>query len=306
MTAMGAGIFPSMLLDSLLGYDGSPICPVCFEESNEVGSSEHILEGFKEASLILRDKDLIIVKNFLVYNRPDNPNQLGGWIEWCEELPRSPIFCDLRDHLEVTLGGQPEWLFDGLLNPLAEQKNKTLKRDYWDRIGEHVKKPKGRSKIGSKKPSKKPSKEPSKSVSVNQEQQQQQQQQQQPLSSKHIVQESDEKRFKSANGKILKDDVLKRFEEFLDAFGSKAGKADAANSWLKIDSTKNPVEEALFVEIVAGAKRYDALRPSIKQRGSTPKMAQGWLTSRRWEDEDTSGSGRSATRDPNEFEFDSE
>jgi len=88
MTPMGAGIFPSSLLDSIIGYDGSCVCPVCYEETDLRGSSENILEGFKEASLILRDNDLVIVKNFLVYNRPDNPNQLSGWIEWCEELPR--------------------------------------------------------------------------------------------------------------------------------------------------------------------------------------------------------------------------
>ena len=115
-----------------------------------------------------------------------------------------------------------------------------------------------------------------------------------------------ERKFTAANGKILKGDVLKRFEEFLEAFGSTAGKAPAANSWLKIDSAKKPVDEALFAKIIAGAKRYDALRPSIKQRGSTAKMAQGWLTDRRWDDEDTSGNGRSQTRDPNEFKFDEE
>jgi len=320
MTPMGAGTFPSLLLDSLIGYDGSCICPVCLEESNEVGSSERILEGFEKGSMILRDGDLVIVKNFLVYNRPDNPNQLHGWIEWCEELPRSIMFETLRDHLNNVLNGEPEWLFAGLINPLAEQKNKTLKSGYWDRISQYVKKPEGRTKKGSKKrikePSKKRIKEPSKKrikegtkmVPCNQELELEQELEQEleKDKSKPIVQKPTKESYKAANGKILKGDVLTRFEEFLEAFSSKAGKADAANSWLKIDSTKRPVGDELFAKIMAGAKRYAAKRPSIKQKGSTPKMAQGWLTSRRWEDEDTSGNGRSQTRDPNGFKFDEE
>jgi len=82
------------------------------------------------------------------------------------------------------------------------------------------------------------------------------------------------------NGKILKGKTLERFEKFLTAFGSRAGKASAANSWIKI----NPMTDELFEEIIAGAERYTVLRAGIVQRGGTPKMAQGWLTDRRWED----------------------
>ena len=170
MTPMGAGIFPSSLLDSLIGYDttcgGITVCPVCLEETDVRGSSDAILEGFKEASLILRDNDLVIVKNFLVYNRPDNPNQLSGWIEWCEELPRSSIFAALEAYLHDTLEGHPPWLFAGLLKPLSEQRNKTLKARYWDRISEYVDRPQGRIKKGTKEGIK----EPSKVVRTNQEQ----------------------------------------------------------------------------------------------------------------------------------------
>jgi len=158
MTPMGAGTFSYLLLDSLIGYDGSCICPICLEESNSIGSSDTILGGFEDGSMILRDNDLVIVKNFLVYNRPDNPNQLSGWIEWCEELPRSILFSTLRDHLYDVLGGKPGWLFAGLLNPLAEQRNKTLKSGYWDRISDYAVRPKGRTKEGSKKGIKEPSK----------------------------------------------------------------------------------------------------------------------------------------------------
>jgi len=152
MTPMGAGIFPPSLLDSLIGE----------------GSSERILEGFKEASLILRDNHLVIVKNFLIYNRPDNPNQLNGWIEWCEELPRSPIFKALEVYLQEAMDGHPPWLFAGLLAPLAEQKNKALKSKYWDRISEYIDRPQGRIKKGSKERIQ----EPPKMVRTNQEQEQ--------------------------------------------------------------------------------------------------------------------------------------
>jgi len=93
--------------------------------------------------------------------------------------------------------------------------------------------------------------------------------------------------YRSTKGKILKGKVLERFEAFLTAFGSRAGIADAADSWFKI----KPMPDELYTEIIAGAKRYSIFRASLK-KGDTPKMAQGWLTSRRWEDEHVpSGNG---------------
>ena len=288
MTPLGAGIFSSQLMDSLLGYYGDCICPVCLEESNNMGSSEPILEGFKEGSLVLRDNDLIIVKNFLLYNRPGSPNQLNGWIESCEELPRSPIFAELRDYLEVILGGNPGWLFAGLLNPLAEQKNRDLKACFWDRVAPFTDKPKGRNLKPFKKPFKKGSGSPSRSPSRRGREALQEaliEARSSNRSSKSTKEEklsskTDEKIYSSAKGKILEGKILEHFEEFLVAFGSRAGKAAAADSWLKL----NPMSDDLFADIVAGAKRYDVLRVLIKQKGNVPKMAQGWLTDRRWED----------------------
>lgn len=36
---------------------------------------------------------------------------------------------------------------------------------------------------------------------------------------------------------------------------------------------------------MSAAELYAMQRPGILDRGGTPKMAEGWLTDRRWEDE---------------------
>lgn len=74
---------------------------------------------------------------------------------------------------------------------------------------------------------------------------------------------------------------LETFNLFWDAFGYKIGKAEAADSWLDIPS----MTESLVTKIVEGAKREAARRPSLLAERKTPKMAQGWLSARRWEDE---------------------
>lgn len=77
---------------------------------------------------------------------------------------------------------------------------------------------------------------------------------------------------------------LETFITFWDAFEYKSGKAEAADSWLDIPELKL----SLVDKIVGSAKKEAAARPGIRARGSTPKMAQGWLTARRWEDEEVS------------------
>jgi hypothetical protein len=57
-----------------------------------------------------------MLKNFLVYNLPDNSNKLLNWIQMVEDLPRSPLWAALRDHLVATMEGKPAWLFAGLLD----------------------------------------------------------------------------------------------------------------------------------------------------------------------------------------------
>jgi len=71
------------------------------------------------------------------------------------------------------------------------------------------------------------------------------------------------------------------FDRFWNAFADKRGKAGAVKSWKAI---KNLSPE-LVEQIVAGAKAYAGQRQSLIAKGQTPKMAQGWLSDRRWEDE---------------------
>lgn len=72
-----------------------------------------------------------------------------------------------------------------------------------------------------------------------------------------------------------------QFDEFWDDFFYKNGRAPALKVWMKIEG----YDDALFAQILAGAKREAAARPGIIAKGLTPKMAQGWITDRRWEDE---------------------
>jgi hypothetical protein len=74
---------------------------------------------------------------------------------------------------------------------------------------------------------------------------------------------------------------LVSFLEFWDAFGYKEGKSCAASSWLDIPE----FSEELVGRIVKAAKAESERRPGIIKNGKTHKMAQGWLTDRRWEDD---------------------
>jgi hypothetical protein len=79
---------------------------------------------------------------------------------------------------------------------------------------------------------------------------------------------------------LLKGESLARFERFWQAFDYKRGKAEAADSWLALKP-----DDELAARIVAAAAAEAKRRPAIVDAGHTPKMAQGWLTARRWEDE---------------------
>ena len=69
--------------------------------------------------------------------------------------------------------------------------------------------------------------------------------------------------------------------QFWDAFNYKMGKAEAADSWLDIPELK----VSIVTKIIEAAKKEAAGRAELQAQGRTPKMAQGWLTARRWEDE---------------------
>ena len=83
--------------------------------------------------------------------------------------------------------------------------------------------------------------------------------------------------------KVAKNFCTEQFELFWNAYGDKRGREDAWNAWRKIKG----LDRKLAGEIIAGAKRYCEQRPAILARNGTPKMAQGWLNSKRWKDEET-------------------
>ena len=75
---------------------------------------------------------------------------------------------------------------------------------------------------------------------------------------------------------------LETFNRFWEAFSYFKGKAEAADSWLDIPT----LTDSLVETIVAAARSEAKRRPDAIAQGRTPKMAQGWLTARRWEDVD--------------------
>ena len=72
-----------------------------------------------------------------------------------------------------------------------------------------------------------------------------------------------------------------QFALFWDAFDDKRSRERAWTAWRKIKG----LDRKLAGEIIAGAKRYALQRKAIQARNGTPKMAEGWLNDRRWEDE---------------------
>lgn len=74
---------------------------------------------------------------------------------------------------------------------------------------------------------------------------------------------------------------LKTFMLFWSAFDYKKGKREAADAWLDIPT----LTETLVEQILSAAKDEAAERPALVASGKTPKMAQGWISSCRWEDE---------------------
>lgn len=84
---------------------------------------------------------------------------------------------------------------------------------------------------------------------------------------------------------------LAAFNRFWRAFAYTRGKAEAADAWLDIPE----LTDALVGKIIAAAEREAASRADLTAAGRTPKMAQGWLSGRRWEDgEDLEEPGRAA------------
>jgi len=86
---------------------------------------------------------------------------------------------------------------------------------------------------------------------------------------------------RTKNGKSLKGEHLERFEKFWTAFNYKRGKAEAADAWLSLSP-----DAAFAAQVIAAAAREAKGRAALVASGQTPKMAQGWLSARRFEDED--------------------
>lgn len=87
--------------------------------------------------------------------------------------------------------------------------------------------------------------------------------------------------FLTRKRKKLTGKRLDTFEQFWNAFDYKKGKAEAADSWLSIPTLTDSIVDT----IITAAKREASERPTLIAAGKTPKMAQGWITARRWEDE---------------------
>lgn len=75
---------------------------------------------------------------------------------------------------------------------------------------------------------------------------------------------------------------LESFNQFWEVFAYKSGRAEAADAWLDIPGlTSNLVKN----EILPAAAKEAQRRPEIRKNNGIPKMAQGWLSGRRWEDD---------------------
>ena len=86
------------------------------------------------------------------------------------------------------------------------------------------------------------------------------------------------------------------FALFWDAFADKRGRASALKVWDKIK-----LNDELLKQIINGAKSYAKIRPGMKANNQTPKMAQGWLTDQRWEDEECKQVDKPFQQDPRGF-----
>jgi len=75
---------------------------------------------------------------------------------------------------------------------------------------------------------------------------------------------------------------FKTFKLFWKAFNWPKDKAAAADAWLEIPGL---TQELVVEKIIPAAKHEAEARQGLLQTGHSPKWAQGWLSSRRWEDE---------------------
>lgn len=85
-----------------------------------------------------------------------------------------------------------------------------------------------------------------------------------------------------AYDQLAKHPVMKAaFDLFWAAFDLKQGRDRAAARWLQMGELRKQD----YDQIVAAAKKEAAQRKNLPE-GRVPKMAEGWLTERRWQDYD--------------------
>lgn len=87
--------------------------------------------------------------------------------------------------------------------------------------------------------------------------------------------------YTTKKGRKLEGSKLERFNKFWDTFDYKEGKAEAADAWMDIKDLNG----TKFFRILKVAKYEAGRRQELRDKGKTPKMAQGWLTGKRWENE---------------------
>ena len=88
--------------------------------------------------------------------------------------------------------------------------------------------------------------------------------------------------YETRKKKLLVGTALTTFNEFWRNFDFKRGKAEAADAWLE---TTKPLDDFTLKAIYKAAASECKNRPELIKAGQTPKMAEGWIRGRRWEDE---------------------
>ena len=78
------------------------------------------------------------------------------------------------------------------------------------------------------------------------------------------------------------------FETFWETFAYKKGRAEAIDAWAAIPQ----LTDALMEQILSAARKEAERRQEIVSAGRTPIYAQGWISGRRWEDEELSEAPR--------------
>lgn len=94
--------------------------------------------------------------------------------------------------------------------------------------------------------------------------------------------------YKSKKGKTLSGKCLDQFEYFWNVFHhnwEKRGKAPAADQWYALCRNQE-IPPRLWQQIIGAATSEARRRPQLLEKGLTPIMAEGWLSARRWEDEE--------------------